>query len=895
MATLTSPGVSVTFTNEAISSTSSAGTIPLFVIATAQDKLVTGSSTVAAGTIASSANKLQTVTSQKNTLETFGSPVFQTSSSGSIVQGDELNEYGLHAVYSYMGIANAAYVLRADVDLNQLAPTGTEPTGPVSNGTMWLDLYNSQIEAYVANVDSPASFHDWTQATVTMVNAEDVSTVDTSELKINDLVACYKPSNGQFLMYIMTAIGLAQVETVLSSINKVPTTGKVWVRQGYTQNGSKYYGSRLVMRRYGSLTDVWTSVPVYAGNTFYDVESQTGALSSAYIAAKWDSASYSYSFYMASGSAAVSTTAATVSGEVSGDSATADSVLVFKYLNKTVNVTVLSNSQAATAANVISNLRTNGTTLLNDGFSFSGTNTVTITNAKGYSFSVSQSGFTAFEATELAKLSADSNNYSKLNPANIEAGDDEPTGPAAEGTMWFNFSNSDDLTVEIRRSNTSTETWDIIGDDNMYLQVDEPAADRDFWVLPLSQGTDGYEFYRNVNGEWVKLDAADQSTLNGILFMDWTDATAVPSANLYMDGMVAINLGNTEGVVHQMTGGVWKTISGTATDGAGLFGRAAQRAVIVKALAAAVSGNDDIRSEAVDFNLICAPGYVELLDELVTLNTDRRETAFIVTDAPMRLTPTATAVSAWANNSNNAASNGDDGRVTSYDFAAQYMGACLSTNIDGSEVAVPGSTVAMRTYAYSDSVSYVWMSPAGTQRGVVNNATSVGYVNDEDEYVSVVYGQGQRDAMYAGKINPIAMRPNRGLLVYGDKTLSPDGDSSALSRINVARMVAYVRKQIEYMSEPFLFRLNTASTRAEFLGVVNSFLAEIARLEGLEDYLVVCDESNNTSDRIAANELWMDVALVPTRSINFIYVPVRLQTSIGTSSTTDSTSTTSTS
>lgn len=888
MATLLSPGVSVPFTNEAISSTSSAGTVPLFVIATAQDKLVTGSSTVASGTTSAYANKLQLVTSPKNTLEVFGSPVFQTSSNGSVVQGDELNEYGLHAVYSYMGIANQAYVLRANVDMNQLAPKGIAPTGPVSNGTMWLDLYDSQIEAYVANVENPTSFHDWSQKIVYMTNAEDASTINTSALKINDLVAVYKPSNGQFLMYTMTSVGLAQVETVLSPINKVPTTGTVWVRQGFTQNGSKYFGTRIVMRRYGSLTNVWTSVPVYAGNTFYDVESQTGTLSSGYIAAKWDPASYSFSFYMASSALAVSTDPATVSGEVESTVADASSILTFKYLNKVVQVEILKAGDVANAETVIANLRKNGVTLLNDGFSFSGTNNVVITSAKGYSFVVSQTGYAAFTSTELAKLSSDSSNYSKLNPANIRAGEDTPTGVAKEGTLWFDFSNSDDLTVELRRANSSG-VWDIITADNQYLQVDEPAADRDFWVLPLSQGIDGYEFYRNVNGEWVKLDQADQSTVNGILFLDWTDASTVPSANLYMDGMVAVNMGVTEGVVRQMTSGKWKTVSGTSTDGSGLFGRAAQRAVIVKAMAEAVASNDDIRSEAVNFNLICAPGYVELLDELVTLNTDRRETAFIVTDVPLRLTPTASAINAWAKNTNNAPSNGEVGRITNYDYAAQYMGACLSTNIDGLSVAVPGSTVAMRTYAYSDSVSYVWMSPAGTQRGVVNNASSVGYVNAENEYVPVVYGSGQRDAMYPVKINPIAMRPNRGLLVYGDKTLSPDGDASAMSRINVARMVAYVRKQIEFMSEPFLFRLNTASTRSEFLGVVNNFLANIARLEGLEDFLVVCDESNNTADRIAANELWMDIALVPTRSINFIYVPVRLQTNIGTTTSTTGT------
>ena len=105
MADLLSPGVSVTVTDETISATSGNGTVPLFVIATAQDKLVTGSTSVATGTTKANAGTLQLITSQRNALETYGSPIFQ-SSNGSVVQGDELNEYGLHALYSYMGIVS---------------------------------------------------------------------------------------------------------------------------------------------------------------------------------------------------------------------------------------------------------------------------------------------------------------------------------------------------------------------------------------------------------------------------------------------------------------------------------------------------------------------------------------------------------------------------------------------------------------------------------------------------------------------------------------------------------------------------------------------------------------------------------------------------------------------
>lgn len=878
---LLSPGVKVTVTDESISSTSGTGTVPLFVIATAQDKLVTGSTSVASGTTKANAGKLQLITSQRSTLEMYGSPIFQQSN-GSVVQGDELNEYGLHAVYSYMGIANRAYVVRADVDMTQLAPTGIEPIGPVTNGTLWLDTSATQIEAYVARIANPTSFHDWQLKPVTIVSYENIDDIPTNTLNVDDLVLRHIPSTGQMLMYKFEAVGLVQVETYLSPINKVPSgtgilKGNIWIRDGYTKNGSTYFGTRFVLKRYASLTAVWNEVNVWTGNSFYEIESKASVFNNTYFGSLFDEDSKSFSLYTKSGSIASISAPATPVGQSSSQVATDIGYLTIKYLNKSIQVSAILQSQAINTANLIANLN-KSSVLINAGFTFTGTNALVVTNKNGYSFQVSASGQQIFNTAELDKLTVDSNNYSLINVRNLRVGNSTPTAKAANGTYWYDFGNSDSLKVTMYVANLSTEKWDLIIDTNQYIQLDEPAADRDFWVKPLEQGVNGYEFYRNVGGSWVKLDTTDQSTLNGMIFEDF-NSDNVPSAGLYQNGMLAVDLGNTEGVVKVMTNGVWAIASGVSLDGAGLFGRAAQRKIIVEALAAVVVGNEEIRAESIDYNLLCVPGYVELLDELVTLNTDRKETAFIVTDVPARLSPVSSAVQAWASNANNAPSNGTVGRTTNYSYAAQYSGWCLSTNVDGTEITVPGSTIVMRAYAYSDSVSYVWYPPAGTQRGVVTNASSVGFINDEGEYAPVVYNQGQRDTMYINKINPIAMRPNRGLLVYGDKTLSPD-DGSALSRVNVARLVVYIRRQLEIMSEPFLFRLNTPSTRQEFSSMVNNFLAEIVQLNGLYDFLVVCDESNNTTTRIDRNELWMDIALVPTRSINFIYIPIRLENSL---------------
>lgn len=878
MADLLSPGVSVTVTDESISAQSAPGTVPLFVIATAQDKLVPGSSAIASGTLKANAGKLQLITSQKNALDTFGTPVFQKHL-GSVVQGDELNEYGLHGLYSYMGIANRAYVVRADLDLNQLQPSGTEPTGDVPNGTLWFDTFETQVEAYVANVANPQSFYDWTLKPVRIVSAELIGDVSTVGLNVDDLLIRHVPSTGQMLVYKFESAGLVQVETYLSPINKVPTgsaihVGDIWIRDGYVKNGSNYFGTRFVVKRYASLTKVWVPVETFTGSSFYDIEAKTGVSSNAYLAALFDWDSYSFSLYTKTGNLVTMSAPATPVGEISLDIAQADCFLTLSYLNKSVKVLVVPTGQIKNSATIVANLN-RVAQLINDGFAFTvQSNGVVISNKLGYSFKTVQSGESTFDATNIAKLTVDSSNYSLVNPQILRVASSAPRAKASNGTYWYDFSNSDNLQVTLYVANLSTEDWDLVQTSNMYLQVDEPAADRDFWVLPLSQGVDGYNFYRNVRGEWVKLDPADQSTLNGMIYEDFNGE--VPSANLYQNGMLAVDMGNTEGVVKQMVDGQWKVVSGVAIDGSGLFGRHAQRQIIVEALAAVIVGNEAIRSEFIDFNLMCSPGYVELLDEFVTLNTDRKETAFIVTDVPARLKPVATSIQEWATNANNAPSNGDIGRTTAYAYAAQYMGWCLSTNVDGEEVAVPGSTIAMRTYAYSDSVSYVWFPPAGTQRGVVSNAASVGYITDEGEYSPVVYNNGQRDTMYVNKINPIAMRPSRGLLVFGDKTLAAD-DGSALSRVNVARLVVYIRRQLEILADPFLFRLNTASTRQEFTGVVNSFLAEILQLNGLYDFLVVCDESNNTPTRIDRNELWMDIAIQPVRSINFIYIPIRIE------------------
>jgi len=322
-------------------------------------------------------------------------------------------------------------------------------------------------------------------------------------------------------------------------------------------------------------------------------------------------------------------------------------------------------------------------------------------------------------------------------------------------------------------------------------------------------------------------------------------------------------------------GDIWVTESGLKTDGSPYMGRAAQRQVIVSAMQSALADNDDIRAESRFFNLLSAPGYPELLDELVSLSTDRKQTAFVVGDTPFRLAPDGTSVQNWATNANNAATNGENGLVTASPYAAVYYPSGFATNLDGNEVVVPPSHIALRTLAYNDSVAFPWFAPAGYTRGLVDNSTSVGFVNSEEEYQPVTLSEGQRDTLYANKINPIAFIPNRGLVVFGQKTLSPT--ATAMDRINVSRLVVYLRYQLDLLAKPFLFEPNDETTRRQVTDTFNRFMAGLVSQRALYDFLVVCDDSNNTPARIDRNELYIDIAIQPVKAIEFIYIPVRIK------------------
>ena len=151
-----------------------------------------------------------------------------------------------------------------------------------------------------------------------------------------------------------------------------------------------------------------------------------------------------------------------------------------------------------------------------------------------------------------------------------------------------------------------------------------------------------------------------------------------------------------------------------------------------------------------------------------------------------------------------------------------------------------------------------WFSPAGLNRGSIRNAIKLAYSPKRSE----------RDALYQARINPITSLPGQGIVLFGDKTAL--ASPSAFDRINVRRLFLVVEKTIGNAAKGVLFELNDEFTRNNFNNVVEPFLREIQARRGMTDFLVVCDESNNTSSVIDANEFVAEIYIKPARSINFI-------------------------
>jgi hypothetical protein len=320
----------------------------------------------------------------------------------------------------------------------------------------------------------------------------------------------------------------------------------------------------------------------------------------------------------------------------------------------------------------------------------------------------------------------------------------------------------------------------------------------------------------------------------------------------------------------------WVTKSSNNADGSGSFGRKAQRKVIVEQLKSEIDTNQAIREDQRGFNVIATPGYPELISNMLNLNTDRNNTAFVVGDTPFRLEGTSTAIQNWANNSASALDNGEDGLVSSSDYLGVFYPSGQTTDNAGKTIIVPPSHMMLRTLANNDNIAFPWFAPSGTRRGVVDNATAVGYIDaSTGEFETISVTESVRDSMHEVKVNPITFFSGAGIVNFGN--LTKTSASSALDRINVSRLAVYLRSQLDAIAKPFIFEPNDELTRNEIKQAVESFLLELVGQRALFDFLVVCDDTNNTPTRIDRNELYVDIAIEPVKSVEFIYIPLRIK------------------
>ena len=1076
---LTSPGVEVTIIDESNYLPAPTNSVPFILVATAQNKVSGAGVGVAAGTTAANANKPYLITSQRDLAATFGTPFFYSTSAGTSINGYELNEYGLLAAYSVLGISNRAYIQRADIDLSELTATLTRPSGDPANGTYWLDTgttawgtfeWSATTETFTAktpivitnasdlsagvpkdsigsigdyavvttNVNNPVYYKspgnsaasvtantwvlvgsdDWKNSWPTVVSGATNPTLTTGQsIYMNDVEVTLSGttittlaadinsaavagisatvSNGKLNIYVDSAgsndgstddgNGILMLEngnstTLLSELQitasatkpyYAPTlqmspnytnpswaatgsephpTGSVWAKTNNVNSGAN-----IVVREYDATTDTFVTqnAPVYANDqtALKNLDPAGGgtniAVGALYVQNDVSgNDTYTYKVFeryttgatlvTGTDTAPIFTSVETFTIQASAKNSTVLTTAVTATLGGTTAADFVAAFTAANVANTTARVLSTGAVQIEHTLG----GNIVLKDTSGTP--LVDAGITTAVTTGQVRAGNDSDvilsNWIPLGYGSTPVYTASATAPSidpADGTYWY-YSATDQADIMIQSGGTWKGYQNVSSDIRGYdltttspngpivaasaptKQSDDSAlVYGDLWLSTAD--LDNYpQIYRwqSVDSvdQWVLIDNTDQTTQNGILFGDvrWagngtTDPitddipTIVslltsdyvdldkPDPTLYPEGTLVWNTrrsgfnvksfqvnyfnsadfpASTYGSLPTVTD-AWVTASGNQTNGAMNAGRKAVRSIVVAAMKASIDGSQELREEQRQYNLIACPNYPELATNMVALNNERNNTAFIIGDTPMRLADNGTDIVNWATNADG------DGLTTADPYFGVFYPSCQTTDLSGATVVAPPSHMMLRTIVRSDDVAYPWLAPAGTRRGTVDNASQLGYVNAQTgEFVQTAVRQGLRDTLYENSINPITFIPGSGILNYGNKTTYTQ---SSLDRINVARLVAFIRARLEVIGKNFVFEPNDQTTRDEIKNAVESLMIDLVAKRGLYDYLVVCDESNNTPARIDRNELYVDVAIEPVKAVEFIYIPVRIK------------------
>ena len=1089
---LTSPGVEVTVIDESQYIPSAVNTVPYFLIATAQDKVSGTGVGVAAGTTAANANKTYLITSQRDLAATFGVPFFYNTTTGTPINGYELNEYGLLAAYSALGISNRAYVQRVDIDLTQLTATLSRPTGEPANGTFWLDTStttwgiqqwnkttgaftvvtptvitdptlvtdsvnndlqplssvgsigdyavvalggeNVKIECWYKNTSNTwvlVGGQAWQQSWPTVQGtAAPASLTGGYNIYINDTLVSVGDGGtaltvagfatainnatipgvtaasvgGKLTIYadsdatndgstatsgivsveagpnggvaLLTALGITDTE-YLTPIYQVGysyqaprwrstdtgggrPSGSIWHNASPVNNGLS-----LKIKKYSTTLGDWIAQTTNAYSSIraavYGLDPANGGSSIPVgtTIVQWLAEYVTYApnntfalelFEKSSIGDTIITGTTTPSGAAftPGDSFTLNASAAGQETFNTGTVTIGGTGTindfitAVSAANVpfvTASVNSAGNIV------FTHTQGGVITYALGVGNPMATAGFTnatpyVTESNTVVNSFVMSN-FVTTPEWEYSASSTAPDTDPADGRLWY-YSAVDQVDIMIQNNGQwlgyQNVTNDVRGFDlsltnasGPIISTDAPTTQNDAAQSPLQYGdlwidSNDLENYpvmyrwEPVDGvdQWVQINTTDQVTQNGILFGDarWatngtTDPVAdpiptieslltsnyldidAPNPALYPQGMLLWNTRRSgynvksfqvnyfnattfpDSVLPSQKN-TWLTASGNKADGSMYSGRLAQRQMVVEAMKSGIDTSLGAREETAQYTLIATPGYPELIPNMIALSNERNNTLFVVGDTPMRLAGNGNDLVTWATNNNGLGTDTGDGLVATSNYMATFYPSCTTTDLSGNTVVQPPSHMMMRTIIRSDEVSYPWLAPAGTRRGVVDNAIQLGYIDGATgEFTPLSVNQALRDILYERNINPITFIPGVGITNFGNKTSTTV--TSALDRINVARLVAFLRGRLEEIGKLYLFEPNDTITRNEITNTINSLMVDLVAKRAIYDYLVVCDLSNNTPARIDRNELWVDVAIEPVKAVEFIYIPLRIK------------------
>jgi hypothetical protein len=272
-----------------------------------------------------------------------------------------------------------------------------------------------------------------------------------------------------------------------------------------------------------------------------------------------------------------------------------------------------------------------------------------------------------------------------------------------------------------------------------------------------------------------------------------------------------------------------------------------------------------------DFNLLATPGLTntKLTEYQIQVCEDRADAMALIDLENVYIPPHEeykTKINRALKDPLSAANTLKDRRIDSSYGATFYPWVQTRDAGSGQLVWVPPTVAMMGVLASSEAVSDVWFAPAGFNRGgLTEGAAGIPITN-----VSERLSSRDRDTLYDARINPIASFPSNGIVVLGQKTLQER--PSALDRINVRRLVIFLKKQISILSTQILFEQNVQDTWDRFKGLIEPFLANVKTRFGITDYRLILDETTTTPDLIDQNILYAKIMVKPARAIEFIAI-----------------------